>query len=212
MIIRHEQTTEKTWAEIQAAAADGTLLSGDRIAVELKTGEIVDFIIAHDADDNCYFVTRDCLNEPRAMNTTDTNEGGWPEMDLRAKLNSVIFGTLPDELQAIIAETQITQIVDEAQVTCNDKLFCLSYTQVYGDDWTDLNDMEPDDSQLDIFASGDARLKKCGERDGFWWWLRLPYPNTKRFVYVSGIGDTVCIGASSKGGVVFGFRLMPPES
>lgn len=208
MIIRREMT----WAQIQAAAAAGTLISGDRIAVELTTGEVIDLEIAYDQNGQCFFVTHDCLNELRPMNTTDTNDGGWPNTDLRDKLNGEVFDSLPDDLQTIIVETPITQIIDGTEVSCNDKLFCLSYTQVFGNDWTDINEREPYDSQLDIFTDGDSRVKTLGDNGKVWWWLRLPLESTKRFMYVAPIGDTGYISASSKGGVVFGFRLMPPEN
>jgi len=138
------------------------------------------------------------------MNKRATNKGGWAKTEMRRYANSDVFALLPDDLQAVIEPTTIVQIVDGERVETNDKLFCLSRTQVFGKGW--LSEKEPEDTQLDIFKSERARVKECGDNGTWPWWLRSAYA-THYFTSVCTSGSTNYSYANSSDGVALGFSL-----
>ena len=211
MFINHTEKKEMTWAEIKAAADAGTirelLSSGDRIPVTLKTGEEIELDITYDENGKCYFVTHDCLDGVYYMNARATNKGGWAASAMRSHLNGPVFESLPDELREIIVPTKIVQILAGERVECEDKLFCLSYTQVVGNDWPDMNRTEPEETHLDIFPTERSRVKECGDNGTWWYWLRSPVSSSSSsFLYVNG-GSGSNGAASNANGVSFGFCL-----
>lgn len=219
MFIKTLATFETSWEALKAAVADGSikemLHSGDRIPVTLKTGENVIFEATYPEDDPLYagnetnkpyFVLRDCLADEHAMNKSRTNEGGWAASDMRRYLNKTIFALLPDDLQAVIAPTKITQIIDGERVECEDKLFLISKTQAFGKgSWTEY---EPDDTHLDIFKTERDRVKECGNNGTWFWWLRSPNSSySTNFCDVNNGGGSGSYIANGSLGVAFGFCI-----
>lgn len=197
-----------TWAEIKAAVENGTvrelLHSRDQIPVTLKTGEEVIFDVAYDETGKLFFVMHDCMDKEHVMNDRWTNAGGWPACDMRRYLNNTVFDLLPDDLQEVISSTTIKQVIDGESVVCEDKLFLLSRTQVFGKGrWTEK---EPDDTQLDIFLTERDRVKLCGDHGTWFWWLRSAYSNNFFYgVHTSGYNDYYI--ANTSYGVALGFCI-----
>ena len=210
MFIKTLATIETTWDALKSAAADGNirelLHSGDRIAVTLKTGEDVEFDVTFDETGNLFFVLHDCMEDEHAMNKRSTNEGGWSACEMRKYLNKTVFALLPDDLQAAIKPTTITQVIDGETVVTEDKLFLLSKTQVFGKgEWSEL---EPEDTRLDIFGGERDRVKECGSNGTWFWWLRSPYASSSSaFCYVNYTGYSLNYTASSSYGIAFGFSI-----
>ena len=180
MNIKRITEIEGSWGQIKEAALAGTvreqLHSGDIISIKLKTGEDVALDVTYDENGKCFFVFHDCLKQRRPMNNRATNKGGWKASDLRKAANDEIFKTLPDELQEIIVPTKIVQIINGERIECEDKLFCLSYTQIAGRVWPEMNAREPEDTQLDIFKTERSRVKEI-DGETVYWWERSPYVN-----------------------------------
>lgn len=166
-------------------------------------------VVTYDQTGKAYFVFEDCVAEPHYMNESYTNKGGWAASDMRRHLREDIFPLLPDGLQVVIASTRIVQIVGGERVECEDKLFLLSKTQVFGNGPWSAN--EPEDSHLDIFKRERER-ERVKERAGWGtelWWLRSPEASgSVAFAYVSGYGASGSNGASSSYGVAPGFCLL----
>ena len=208
MFIKTMTTYETTWNALKAAVADGSirelLHSRDQIPVTLKTGEEVIFDVAYDETGKLFFVMHDCMDKEHVMNERWTNAGGWPACDMRRYLNNTVFDLLPDDLQAVIKPTTITQVIDGETVTCEDKLFLLSRTQVFGrGPWTER---EPDDTQLDIFLTERDRVKLCGDHGTWFWWLRSAGSNANfSSVYSNGTNNNNY--ATSSGAVALGFCI-----
>lgn len=186
----------------------GSLASGDIIVITLKNEERVDLEVAHDESGQQFFVFRDCLKVPHKMNALNTNRGGWRDCQMRQYAED-IFNLLPDDLQAVIVPTKIVQCIKGERIECEDKLFCLSYTQVFGKKPV-IQDMEPEDSQLDIYKTRRNRIKGWGanNNDHSTWWLRSPYTDyTTSFylVYLEGYDTNYYAGYSN--GVCFGFCI-----
>ncbi len=146
-----------SWADI---VDSNFLISGDIIPITFKNGEQVDLEVAYDERGEQFIVFRDCLEEPHSMNRSNTNRGGWRDCWMR-KYAREIYEFLPDDLQAIIVPTTIVQCIDGERIECKDKLFCLSFTQVFGAH-REYRDIEPEDSQLDIYALCRNRVKGYG--------------------------------------------------
>lgn len=208
MQINTSASFNSTWAEIKAAVENGTvrelLHSRDQIPVTLKTGEAVIFDVAYDETGKLFFVMHDCMDKEHVVNERWTNAGGWPACDMRRYLNNTVFDLLPDDLQEVISVTTIKQVIDGETVTCEDKLFLLSRTQVFGKGrWTEK---EPDDTQLDIFLTERDRVKLCGDRGTWFWWLRSAY-YTNTFYSVSTSGYDSNDSAATSYGVALGFCI-----
>ena len=208
MFIKTMATYETTWKALKAAVADGSirelLHSRDQIPVTLKTGEKVIFDVTYDETGKLFFVMHDCMDKEHVMNERFTNAGGWSACYMRRYLNNTVFDLLPDDLQAVIKPTTITQVIDGETVTCEDKLFLLSRTQVFGRGrWTEK---EPDDTQLDIFLTERDRVKLCGDNGTWFWWLRSA-DSTDSFYSVGSSGYYYYGGAGGSDGVALGFCI-----
>ena len=202
MNIIRETVTPFDWAELKAAVEAGTIKSRDLIHFNLKTGEEVAARATHDGKGNLFFVLEDCLNDTYVMNKRATNKGGWAECEMRKHLNTTIFALLPDELQALIKPTKIVQVLDGERTECEDKLFLLSKTQVFGEG--SYSEYEPEDSHFDIFRREKDRVKECDDNGTWFWWLRSPYaPYSPYFCGVTTGGASGSSNAYYSLGVAF---------
>lgn len=201
-----ETVTPGEWADLKTAVEAGEIKSRDLIHFNLKTGEEVAARATHDMNGNLFFVLEDCLEDEHAMNKRSTNKGGWAESDMRKHLNKTVFNLLPDELQALIKPTKVVQVLDGERVECEDKLFLLSRTQVFGKG--NYSEYEPEDTQLDIFHTEKSRVKECADHGTWWWWLRSPYSQSSSyFCGVNYAGASNNYNAYTANGVAFGFSI-----
>lgn len=189
--------TLKTIAE--SGNLDTCLNEGDQIPVTLKNGDKILLDYTHDQNGKAYFICHDCYGK-HCMNKTATNKGGWRDSEMRRYVTEEILPLLPDDLLDVIAPTQIRQIRDGEELVSEDKLFLLSYTQVFGGEFDD----EPDDTQFEIFKKGTQRVKGDTEGDASWWWLRSA-ASAVYFSLVYSDGYTGINIAGSSHGVVLGF-------
>ncbi|MDD3337851.1 MAG: DUF6273 domain-containing protein [Lachnospiraceae bacterium] len=210
MYIISKTKCDITWGQIKEAAENGTVTelvkSGDQIPVTLKNGELVLFDATYDKKGKLYFVAHNCIGECMPMNSEGGNRGGWKDCEMREYLHSEILPLLPDELQAVIAPTTIVQVLDGERVECQDKLFLLSETQIFGEThYADANG-EPEDTQLDIFQNERDRVKEEDGEGTYWWWERSPNISSSYiFCFVSSSGNANYNSADNSSGVAPGF-------
>ena len=189
-----------TWDKLKKS---NHLPSGSIIPITLKNGDSIEVDVARDATGKTFFVFHDCYGKHR-MNKERTNEGGWEESDMRRYANEEIFELFPDDLQEVIVPTKIVQIWDGRRHETEDKLFCLSETQVFGTGaWS--NDQDPEDTQLDVFKTKRDRVKNL-DGETYPWWLRSAY-NTNNFSYVNSNGNENNNNANNSNGLVLGFNI-----
>ena len=195
------------WTEIKQYAEAGKLNeilnSGDRIPITLKDGQEIELDVGRDKTGKTYFIFHDCLKDEHIMNEEWTNAGGWAATEMRRYANEDVFHLFPEELQAVIEPTKIVQIVNGERVETQDKLFCLSYTQVFGGDY--CREQEPEDTKIDIFETEKDRVKMV-DGETWWWWLRSAY-GSYAFSTVSYDGSHASTYAHNTRGVVLGFCL-----
>lgn len=211
--IKRQTTVPTSWVEIKEVAKNGELREllqlGDELSITLKTGEEVTLQLADmTLGDRPCFVLKDCLRDEKQMNKRSTNEGGWEKCFLREYLNETIFHMLPDELQEIIVPRVIRQKLDGETIETEDKLWLPSFTEMFGenDSWAPA---DAGDIQFQLFTTERSRVKECGNRGTWWYWLRSPYGSySAYFCCVSSNGDADDgYYASGSIGVAFGFCI-----
>ena len=174
MKIIKKMPVESLWEDLKNAADNGTikevLSSGDQIPVTLKDGREIILDVGRDSSGKYYFVCHDCIAEC-TMNRKYTNKGGWRDSDARAFLNTEALSLFPDDIQAVMRPTKITQVRRDETLETEDKLFLLSRTQVFGEDEQYVK-QDSGDSQIDIFRIDHDRVKELDDRGNWFWWLR----------------------------------------
>lgn len=184
---------------------------GDQIQITLNNDENIVLDVTRDESGKLFFVANDCLAARRMMGY-ENNVSGWQGMSLRHYLNNDLYALLPEELKAMIVPTKIVQVVRGHRIECEDKIFCLSKTQVFGRDHSDGDAWateEPEDSQLEIFKSRKNRIKPKGiNGDVSGWWLRSPFTvGSSYFSVVASGGFHYYSHADCQYGVCFSFCI-----
>ena len=220
-----------TWAEVKAVLTNGTVNNsnqwvvgedvwfevGDEKPITLLNGETLTIQIAdfnHDVDDSgntvpCTFITKELMATSKAMNSTNTNAGGWANSAMYSYLQSDVYDLLPTDIQVLLVPV-VKKSTEGSQstniISSTDKLFLLSYSEVgfgtsspYGDEGT----------QYPIFTNSTSRKKyKVGSTSATSWWLRSPYAGSSAyFWYVYSTGTTISNSAYTTNGVCFAFAM-----
>ena len=111
--------------------------------------------------------------EKRAMNSTNTNVGGWPATEMRTYLNGTFYNNLPSDLQAAIKPTRVISghgSNDADNFTSTDNLYLLSGVEVFGSD--DYDTAANTTTQLEYYNnSSNSKIKQYNSSNS-WWWLR----------------------------------------
>ena len=171
----------------------------------------------------CEFVVEfvDIISE-QAMNSTNTNVGGWPASAMRTYVNTTVYNALPSDLQNVIATTTVVSghgsTSGEANFISRDKLYLLSTKEVWGKDGTSKaisNDTaEAATRQLDYYknkgvtTSNYSGTIKQYNSSNYYWWLRSAASNrTITFFIVSNNGGWGAITAINTIGVAPAFRI-----
>ena len=184
------------------------LRSGDRITVDLANREKLRLEAGRDAAGRIFFLSLPAMRWHHRLNELGAESPeGWADTTLRRYLREEVFPLLPAGLRQAIEPVRILQVVHGRRIVCEDRLFALSRTQVFGGEHV----AEPEDSQIDVFRRPDFRRKANGD-PGYWWWLRSGDPDNNCFFMVrdDGPGNSryPCIyDATANTGVVFGFCL-----
>ena len=155
------------------------------------------------------------------MNSTQTNQGGWPASSMYTFVNNDIYNAIPSEIKNAIIDTTVVSghgsTSGETNFTSTDKLYLLSTAEVWsqGSSNTISNDTARNVTrQLDYYknlgtstSNYSGAIKKNGT-SAAWWWLRAAYSNiTNFFLDVSTSGGWIGNGASTSDGVAPAFRL-----
>ena len=160
-----------------------------------------------------------------AMNSNDTNVGGWPASEMRTYVNETVYNALPSDLQNVIATTKVISshgsTTGESNFTSDDKLYLLSCEEIYGD-FASSSQATYDTSvgtsrQLDYYKkmdvtmdSNNAAIKQYNGTDSNWW-LRsayyYAYGDAGNFLSVQSSGSWGVFGSTYPTGVSPAFRI-----
>ena len=152
------------------------------------------------------FQMANCLSTKYAMNSTNSNTGGWRDSSLRNEL-SVMVSQLPLSLQNVLKTVDKHSTLSIAgsniieQIT-QDKLFLLSEKEVFG---TYSYSYMEDSSRYSYYANGNAIVKTVGEVAENWWERSIYKNDSQGFCRVSNDGSADFYSATSLAGVSFAF-------
>ena len=156
------------------------------------------------------------------MNLTNTNVGGWPASSMRSYLNETLLNKLPEELKAsgMILDTSVVSghgsTLGETNFTSTDKLYLLSYVEIWGSnhdyDTVKLVDGTITDGtrQLQYYGlTGSTSIKKATNGSAKNWMLRSAYSSGPNyFLSVNGRGSIDSSYANIAYGVAPAFRIL----
>ena len=151
------------------------------------------------------FQLHDCYADTKAMNSSNTNSGGWKSSAMRTTHLPAILALMPTEVQNGIREVSKKASVGGASSTIetvSDKLFLLSEVEIFG---TTSYSAAGEGTQYDYYKAGNSKVKKQNGSAASWW-ERSPYASgSAAFCLVYSDGGADSSGASGACGVAFGF-------
>ena len=151
------------------------------------------------------FQLHDCYADTKAMNSSNTNSGGWTSCAMRSTHLPAILALMPTEVRSGIREVNKLTSAGSQSATINttaDKLFLLSEVEVFG---STSYSAAGEGTQYDYYKAGNSKVKNRNGSAASWW-ERSPYASySTRFCLVNGNGGANYIAASDARCVAFGF-------
>lgn len=151
------------------------------------------------------FQLHDCYADTKAMNSSNTNSGGWTSCAMRSTHLPAILALMPTEVQNGIREVNKLTSAGSQSATINttaDKLFLLSEVEIFG---STTYSEAGEGTQYDYYKAGNSKVKKRNGSAAYWG-ERSPYAsNSTHFCLVDSSGDANTSTASYAPGVAFGF-------
>lgn len=158
------------------------------------------------------FLCKNLLYKTYQMNSSETNNGGFPSSSLRSTLDGSIYNALPSDLKAVIKTAY--KWYGTGNNTTNGKwsghkLWLPLTFEMFGESrYSPTTEHTTGNArQYPIFTNNASRIKKMNNGGGSaqWYWLASPYATDATYfcgVHADGSGDGYY--ASDSGGVCFG--------
>ena len=151
------------------------------------------------------FQLHDCYADTKAMNSSNTNSGGWTSCAMRSTHLPVILSLMPTEVQNGIREVNKLTSAGSQSSTINttaDKLFLLSEIEIFG---SVSYSKSGEGTQYDYYKAGNSKVKNRNGSAAYWWG-RSPFASDSTyFCLVTSSGNANGNNASNADGVAFGF-------
>jgi hypothetical protein len=208
---------DNTWAQIIAACQRGTVLEtwavGNQKTMTIGGTDYTFDIIGKYHDDYAdgsgkaplTLQMHDCYGTTYAMNSSNTNAGGWASCAMRNTHLPAILALMPTEVQNSIREVNKLTSAGNESTTINttaDKLFLLSEVEIFG---STTYSVAGEGTQYDYYKAGNSKIKKQNDAPEYWWGRSPIASNYTRFCLVHSNGSAYRNSASSARGVAFGF-------
>ena len=151
------------------------------------------------------FQLHDCYADTKAMNSSDTNSGGWKNSAMRSAHLPAILALMPTEVQNGIREVSKLTSAGRKSSTINttsDKLFLLSEVEIFG---SSTNSVAGEGTQYDYYKAGNSKVKKRNGSAAEWWERSPGASGSRHFCVLDSDGNANRSGASFAYGVAFGF-------
>nr|DAU21319.1 MAG TPA: hypothetical protein [Caudoviricetes sp.] len=211
-----ENFADNTWDQIiavcQKKIVPPTWKVGDQKAMTIGgTDYLIDIIgINHDTYTAGSVAPRtfqlhDCYVDKKAMNSSNTNVGGWESCSMRQTHLPAILALMPTEVKNSIREVNKLTSAGNQSATINttaDKLFLLSEIEIFG---SVSDSMSGEGTQYDYYKTGGSTVKKLNGSASDWWERSPRASNFARFCRVISDGSAGSSNASFARGVAFGF-------
>lgn len=188
----------KVWRKVQMDVSD--LQVGDKLEINLNGFGLFTATVHKVDGDKALLIFDNCIAD-RAMNKTNTNEGGFASSGLCRWLNTVFMDALPDKIRKRL-------VVDDA----HDGLMIRIPTrgEVFGHDDSSKNYERDDDAQLPLMKDRKNRICISPEDEYCWYWIaNTKLDSAASFADVRNYGVASCNTASGSIGVrpVFTIRI-----
>lgn len=147
----------------------------------------------------------DCFTTTQAMNSTNTNAGGWGSCALRTTIRGTVYNGLPADLKAVIKEVNKLTSAGSQSSTINttaDTLFLFSEIEIFG---STTYSFSGEGVQYSRFATAASRIKKVNGSASSWWERPPRSSNSTTFCTVNSSGTANYANASYTYGVALGF-------
>lgn len=213
--------SDTAWEDIhivsQAGKASEYWAVGDTKDMVLSTGETLALeIIGFDHDDladgsgkaGISFGLKNLMAETRAMNSSNTNSGGFPGSAMYTWLQNTLINSLPSDLQAVLKVVNKKTSAGNKSSTINTnsmKLFLFSEIEIFG---KSSYSVPGEGFRYSRFASAEKWIKNLSNGAGSAgnWWGRSPSPNSSTsFCFFDTNGISAASDANNSLGVCFGF-------
>ena len=151
------------------------------------------------------FQLHDCYADTKAMNSSNTNSGGWKNSAMRTTHLPAILALMPTEVQNGIREVSKKASVGGASSTIetvSDKLFLLSEVEIFG---LTSYSAAGEGTQYDYYKAGNSKVKKQNGSAARWWERSPNASDSTYFCMVLSSGAADYLGASRAHCVAFGF-------
>ena len=151
------------------------------------------------------FQMHDCYGTKYAMNSLDTNSGGWTSCAMRSTHLPAILALMPSEVQAGIKEVNKLTSAGSKSSTINttaDKLFLLSEIEIFG---STTHSKSGEGSQYAYYSAGNSKVKNFSGSANSWWERSPRGDDSAYFCGVGGNGGANDYYAYNFRGVAFGF-------
>ena len=207
---------DNTWEQIIAACQRGTIPEtwavGNHKTMMINGASYQVDIIGKDHDTYASggkapltFQLHDYYADKKAMNSSNTNSGGWTSCAMRSTHLPAILSQMPAEVQSGIREVNKLTSAGSQSSTINttaDKLFLLSEVEIFG---STSYSAAGEGTQYDYYKVGNSKVKKQNGSAASWW-ERSPRANNSTSVcMVSSRGSADASIAGRDRGVAFAF-------
>ena len=140
----------------------------------------------------CSFVVlqKDCLKEPGAMNSQNTNSGGWNGCARRTWCNNVYRNAIPSGLRPAFKQfkTKAATGTGTASTTSTDWFALPSEMEVFGSVTYANSSAESGNTQLNYYKTSSNRIKRVNGRASLWWERSPRGSISYDFCIVNGVG------------------------
>ena len=151
------------------------------------------------------FQMHDCYGIKYAMNTSNTNKGGWTDCAMRNTHLPAILALMPTEVQNGIREVNKRTSAGKQSSAINttaDKLFLLSEIEIFG---SVESSKKGEGSQYAYYHAGRSKVKNVSGSASEWWERSPNGGSNAGFCNVSKGGIDDHYAATGSYGVSFGF-------
>lgn len=157
------------------------------------------------------FLCKNLLYQTYQMNSSDTNNGGFPSSSLCSTLNGSIYNALPSDLKAVIKTAY--KWYGTGNNTTNGKwsghkLWLPLTFETFGESsYSPATERTTGNArQYPIFTGNASRIKKMNNGGGSaqWYWLASPFATNVTAFCIVGSGGSGSGNASHSNGVCFG--------
>ena len=216
LIFLKDNFADNDWTSIIAACHSGSVPSawvvGNSKTMTIKGASYQVDIIGKNHDTYTAggkapltFQLHDCYADTKAMNSSNTNSGGWKNSSMRTTHLPAILALMPTEVQNGIREVSKKASVGGASSTIetvSDKLFLLSEVEIFG---SIRYSAAGEGTQYDYYKAGNSKVKKRNGSVAIWWERSPRASDSTIFCRVNNSGSANYYYASFSYGVSFGF-------